>query len=85
MPRPRWQSTCGRACRIHAREAKQLSSSEKEVEPPPPKSIVPEPEWEASLSAEQCGHVPQPGCRVVGVWGGSRAQAKVGSGSWAAL
>jgi hypothetical protein len=53
--------------------------------PPPPKSIVPEPEWEASLSAEQCGHVPQPGCRVVGVWGGSRAQAKVGSGSWAAL
>lgn len=30
-PQPKWQSTCGRACRIHAREAKQLSSSEKEV------------------------------------------------------
>lgn len=68
MPQPRWQSTCGRARRIHAREAKQLSLSENEVEPP--KSTVPEPEWEASLSA-QCGHVPQPGYHDVGMGGGA--------------
>lgn len=77
------QNTRGRARRVHAREAKHLSSAEKEAEPP--KSTALGPEWEACLSAEQCGRVPQPGYCVVGVGGGSRAQAKVGSGSWAAL
>lgn len=46
---------------------------------------MPGPEWEACLSAQQRGHVLCPGGYVAGVGVGSRAQAKVGSGSWAVL
>lgn len=35
----------------------------------PPQSTVPGLEWAVCLSAEQCGHVPQPGHCVVGMWG----------------